>query len=128
MIRARVLIADDHVVTAQGVRRLLEPEFDVVRMVHDGESLLAACRELRPLVALVDVSLPRISGIEAAHRLLTEFPALKIVMFTMHDELSYVLAALDEGVSGYVLKSASAEELISALRTVLGGGIALSPA
>jgi DNA-binding NarL/FixJ family response regulator len=127
MMRPRVIVADDHAVFAEGVRRLLEPEFDVVRLVHDGEALLAACRELRPALVLADISMPRVSGIEAARRLLAEFPALKILMLTMHDDLSYVLAAMDEGVSGYVLKTSSGKEVISAARTALAGSIALSP-
>jgi DNA-binding NarL/FixJ family response regulator len=125
--RPRIVIADDHAVFADGVRRLLEPEFEVLRLVHDGESLLDACRVLRPALALVDISMPRISGIEAAHRLLSDFPALKVVVLSMHDDLTYVLAALDEGVSGYVLKTTTGEQLLAALRTALSGGIALSP-
>ena len=127
MNRPRIIIADDHAVFAEGVRRLLEPEFDVVRLVHDGDALLAACRDLHPALVLVDISMPRVSGIEAAHRLLPHFPALKVVILTMHDDLSYVLAALDEGVSGYVLKTAAAEEMVSAVRCALSGGIHLSP-
>jgi DNA-binding NarL/FixJ family response regulator len=71
--------------------------------------------------------MPRTRAIEAAHRLLADFPGLKVVILSMHDEMSYVMAALDEGVSGYVLKSGSAEQLISAVRTAMTGAIALSP-
>jgi DNA-binding NarL/FixJ family response regulator len=127
MTRARVVIADDHALFAEGVRRLLEPEFDVVRLVSDGDALVQACRELRPSLVLADISMPRVSGIEAAHRLLAEFPALKVVMMSMHEDLSYILAALDEGVSGYIFKTGTGEELLSAVRTALAGGIAVSP-
>ena len=127
MNRARIVIADDHPLFGEGLRRLLEPEFDVVRLVADGESLLQACRELRPALALADISMPRISGIEAARRLRAELPALRVIILSMHEELSYVLAALDEGVSGYILKTGSREELVSAVRTALSGGITLSP-
>jgi DNA-binding NarL/FixJ family response regulator len=128
MIKPRVVIADDHAVLADGVRRLLEQDFDVVRVVSDGEALVAACRELRPALVLADVSMPRLSGIEAARRLLAELPAIKIVILTMHDDLDHVLAALDEGVSGYVLKTSPAEEIIAAVREALCGSIHLSPA
>lgn len=127
MTRPRIIIADDHAVFAEGLRRLLEPEFDVVRVVHDGEALIGACKELRPALVLSDISMPRISGIEAAHRLLEQYPAMKVVMLSMHDDVSYVLAALDEGVTGYVLKTAPAEELLSAVRCALTGGMHLSP-
>lgn len=128
MNRARLVIADDHVVFAEGLRRILEPEFDVLRLVPDGEALVAACRELRPALALADISMPRVSGIEAARRLAKECPGVKIVLLTMHDELSFVLAALDEGVSGFLLKTAPATELLEALRVVLAGGVYLNPA
>jgi DNA-binding NarL/FixJ family response regulator len=127
MSRPRIIVADDHAVFAEGVRHLLAQDFDVVRMVRDGETLLTACRELRPAVVLTDISMPKASGLEAAHRLLTEFPALKIIVVTMHDDLEHVLAALDEGVCGYVLKSAAADELPAAVRSVLAGNIHLSP-
>lgn len=128
MIKPRVVIADDHAILAEGVRRLLEQDFDIVRVVSDGEALVAACRELRPALVLADVSMPKLSGIEAARRILMDLPAIKIVMLTMHDDLDHVLAALDEGVSGYVLKTAPPEEIIAAVRDALSGTIHLSPA
>jgi DNA-binding NarL/FixJ family response regulator len=128
MIKPRVVIADDHAILAEGVRRLLEQDFDVVRVVSDGEALVAACRELRPALVLADVSMPKLSGIEAARRLLSELPAIRIVILTMHDDLDHVLAALEEGVSGYVLKTAAPEEIIAAVREALSGSIYLSPA
>jgi DNA-binding NarL/FixJ family response regulator len=125
--RPRLVIADDHAVLAEGLRRLLEPEYEVLRLVADGESLVAACRELRPSIALADISMPRVSGIEATRRLAAECPGVRVVLLTMHDELSYALAALDEGASGFVLKTAPPGEVLDALRTVLAGGIYLSP-
>jgi DNA-binding NarL/FixJ family response regulator len=127
MNRPRIVIADDHVMFAEGLKRLLEGEFDVLRLVPDGEQLIAACRELRPALALADISMPRMSGIEAARRLSRECPGVRVILLTMHDELSYVLAALDEGVSGFVLKTAPPGELPTAIRCVLAGGIHLSP-
>jgi DNA-binding NarL/FixJ family response regulator len=127
MTKPRIIIADDHAVFAQGVRGLLERDFDIVRIVHDGEALVSACRELHPALVVADVSMPRLSGIEAARRLLAEFPALKFVVLTMHEDLELVLAALDEGVSAFVLKTAPVDELLTAVRSALAGDIYLSP-
>ncbi len=127
MTRARIIIADDHRIFTEGLKRLLEPEFDVVRIVHDGLTLVTSVCELQPDVAVVDISMPGLSGIDATRRLLQRRPHTTVVLLTMHEEAAYATTALDEGVSGYVLKNADPEELLTAIRQSLLGHVFVTP-
>jgi len=111
----------------EGLGRLLEPEFEVVGAVEDGRALLAAARALKPDVVLLDISMPLLNGIDAAHRLRKNCPASKLIFVTMHDARAYVKAAFEAGGSGYVLKRAALRELMTAIHEVLAGGSYVSP-
>jgi len=127
MSRPRVLIADDHVVFAEALRRLLEPEFDVVGIVADGRALLEAAKELNPAVIVTDVSMPSLNGIEAATRLRDLGIAAKIVFLTMHREVEYARRAMESGAAGFVLKHAASSELVTAIHEALQGRTYVSP-
>jgi len=123
----RVLLADDHALVRQGLRALLEGEgIEVVGEASDGREAIELCELLHPDVAVLDVSMPLLNGIDAAHEISRNHPRTKIVLLTMHTEDIFVLQGLRSGVSGFVLKQRSAEELVRALREVSRGEIFLS--
>lgn len=119
--RPRVLIADDHRLVVEGLRRLLEDEYDVVATVDNGRALLAAAERLKPDVILVDVSMPLLNGIDACARLRVLVPSSRLVVLTMHADRSYAAEAFRAGAAGYVLKSSATLELVQAIRSVLRG-------
>jgi DNA-binding NarL/FixJ family response regulator len=127
MSRARILIADDHQILAEGLRSLLEPEFEVVCIVANGRELVAAARKLRPDVVVADVSMPSLGGIEAAAQLRDHGIATKVVFLTQHQEAGYARRAMEAGAVGYVLKHAASTELVSAIREALRGHSYVSP-
>ena len=127
MKRPRVLIADDHALVTEGLRRLLEPHYVVVGIVEDGEALLRAAKQLQPNVVLMDIAMPIINGIDAARRVRKDAPHAKLIFVTMHAEPAYATEAFRAGASGYVLKRCAASELRVAIQTVLEGGTYLTP-
>ncbi|MGE5570605.1 MAG: response regulator [Rhodospirillales bacterium] len=127
MNRARLLLADDHALVVAGLRKLLEPEFDVVGTAADGHSVILAAERLKPDVILLDISLPLLNGIDAARAIKKSFPEVKIVLVTMHSDPNYVKEAFRAGGSGYVLKRSAASELGTAIREVLAGRTYLTP-
>ncbi len=122
-----ILLADDHVLVAQGIRKLLEPEFELLRIVSDGRALLKAVEECSPDVVIVDISLPLLNGLDASRQILKRNPAIKVIVLTMHSEPNFVTEALRIGVSGYVLKQSVGLELTQALKEVLNGNTFVSP-
>jgi DNA-binding NarL/FixJ family response regulator len=116
-----VLLADDHRMVAEGLKSLLEPEFDLVGMVEDGRRLLEEAAALKPDVAVVDITMPRLNGLEAIPLLKKAVPKIKIVVITMHREPAYARRAFESGADGFVLKHAAAEELIEAVRAAAEG-------
>jgi DNA-binding NarL/FixJ family response regulator len=127
MKRPRVLLADDHRIVAEGLRRLLEPEFELVGSVEDGRALLEAAKKLSPDVIVVDVSMPLLNGIEATRQLKKDHTKMKVVVLTMHPDVTYAARALEAGASGYVLKHSAPTELVTAIREALRGRIYLTP-
>lgn len=125
--RPTVLLADDHLLVAQGIKKLLEPEFDLLKIVPDGRALLQAIDERQPDVAIVDISLPLLNGLEASRHIRKRFPAIKVIVLTMHSEPTFVTEALSIGVLGYVLKQSVGSELMQALHEVLNGKTFVSP-
>ncbi|MBD0327835.1 MAG: response regulator transcription factor, partial [Pyrinomonadaceae bacterium] len=120
---ARILVADDHALVREGLRTMLSGEegLRVVGEAHDGEQALEACRKLRPDLVLMDVRMPRMDGLEATRRIKAEMPQTSVVMVTMHESPDYLLEAVRAGAAGYVLKDASGERLLGAVRRTLEG-------
>jgi DNA-binding NarL/FixJ family response regulator len=126
-MKPRLLLADDHTLLLEGIRLLLEPEFDLVGSVEDGQALLAAAKTLKPDVILLDISMPRLNGIDAARRLRKLLPSARLIFVTMHADADYVTEAFRAGAMGYLLKRAAASELLTAIHTVLKGNHYVSP-
>jgi DNA-binding NarL/FixJ family response regulator len=123
----RVLLADDHSLVRQGLRAVLEREdIEVVGEAADGREAIELCERLHPDVAVLDVSMPFRNGIDAAHEIRRSHPSTKAVLLTMYTEDTFVLQCLRSGISGFVLKQRSAEELVGAIREVCKGEIFLS--
>src|SRR5215468_3149836 len=101
---ATLLLADDHTLLREGIKLMLEPEFELLDSVDDGRALLAAAAKLNPDVILLDISMPLLNGIDAARKLRQTLPSAKLVFLTMHADADYVAEAFRAGASGYVLK------------------------
>lgn len=127
MKRPRLLLADDHQLLVDGLRKLLEPEFEIVDTITDGRAAVAAYARLRPDLLLLDIGLPLLNGIEAARQVKRADPAARILFVTMQTDRIYVEEALRSGASGYVLKQGAGGELVEAIRTVLSGRTYFSP-
>lgn len=125
--RPRVLIADDHVLLLEGLRKLLEKDFELVGAVEDGRALVKAATEVKPDVIVMDISMPVLNGIEAARQIVRLNPDAKIIFLTMHADLTYVSESFRAGGSGYVLKRSAASELSQAIRSVLSGQRYVTP-
>ena len=124
----RILLADDHQILRHSLRALLEREgLTVAAEAEDGERAVKLVREVRPDVAVFDLSMPKLNGIEAARRLADDGIATRIVLLTVHREVHYVRAALEAGITGYVLKTQAAADLLGAIRSVAAGDVYLSP-
>lgn len=129
MSRVSILLADDHEVVRAGLRALLDatPGLEVVAEARDGlEAHRLAC-DLRPHVAVMDVAMPRLDGVEATERMRVDCPDVRVVALTMHEDRGHLTRLLQAGASGYVLKRAAAEELVRAVRVVAGGGTYVDP-
>jgi two-component system invasion response regulator UvrY len=118
-----VLLADDHRIVRAGLRRLIDEceDMQVVAEATDGQEAIQAIRELRPDVAVIDLSMPRIDGLEVINRLHPEFPELPIIVLTMHAENQYVVRAIESGARGYITKQSAPEHLVEAIRKVVAG-------
>ncbi len=123
----RVVLADDHIIVAEGLRRLLEPEFELVGVVEDGRALLVAVRELKPDVVISDITMPELNGVEALEELKRVNPDVRVVFLTMHHNVAYARKALEAGALGYVLKHSAPEELILAVRAAAAGRTFITP-
>jgi len=121
MAKIKILVADDHPIIVVGLRRLLEPTFEVVAMVENGRELIVAAKKLKPDVIVVDISMPLLNGIDAVSQIRSEGLKAKIIFLTMHTEANYARRALAEGASGYVLKHSASNELLFAIQQALVG-------
>jgi DNA-binding NarL/FixJ family response regulator len=126
----RVVLADDHAVVRKGIREFLEEEGDiqVVAEATTGVEAVAFTLEHRPDVAVLDIQMPEMTGVEAARQIKTKTPEVQVLVLTAYDDDPYIFAMLQAGASGYVLKNAPSAELVRAVRTVAQGGSALDPA
>jgi DNA-binding NarL/FixJ family response regulator len=124
----RVLIADDHGIVRSGLRMLIDRQSDmeVVAEVEDGVAALEGAQRHHPTVAVLDVSMPRMTGLQAAREIRAHSPDTRVVMLSMHDDERYFLEGLEAGAAGYVLKRAADTDLIDAVRTVADGRTFLS--
>jgi len=125
--RAKILLADDHPLFLDGVRRLLETKYEVVGTASDGKALIAAAQRLRPDVIVVDISMPEINGLAAAQSLRKTLPFAKFIVLSVHSDAAYVHEAFRVGVKGYVSKRAAAAELLTAIKQVLEGRTYVTP-
>jgi DNA-binding NarL/FixJ family response regulator len=127
MKRPRVLLADDHTLLLEAFRKLLEPAYDVVGTVKDGLALLDAAPALKPDVILIDMSMPRLNGLEAGRRLKKMMPGVKLIFLTMSEDPDLAAEAIRNGASGYLLKTCAASELFHAIQTALKGKSFVTP-
>ena len=120
---ARLLIADDHALVREGLRTVLSGEdgIEVIAEANDGQQALDVCRELMPDLVLMDVRMPVMDGLEATRKIKQEMPKTSVMMVTMHENPDYLFEAVKAGAAGYVLKDASGERLLSAVRRTLEG-------
>jgi DNA-binding NarL/FixJ family response regulator len=127
MDRIRLLLADDHVMFAQGLESLLCEEFDLLGTARNGEELVEATLRLQPDVILVDISMPVLNGFDAVRRIRQAGNDGKVIFLTMHDDATLLAEAFRCGASGYILKNAAGEELVNAIREVAEGHTYVSP-
>jgi len=127
MKRPRILLADDHRIVAEGLRGLLEPEFELIGIVEDGRALLAAAEKLRPDVIVADISMPLLNGIDSVRQIKMTHEEIKVVFLAMHPDVTYAASAFEAGASGYVLKHSAPSELIAAIQSALRGKTYVTP-
>jgi two-component system, NarL family, response regulator NreC len=124
----RLLLADDHALIRQGLKALLEKQgFQVVGEASNGQEALRLVEKTQPDVAIIDISMPILNGVDAARELKKSFPKTKVILLTQHDEDQYITESLRAGVRGYVLKSQAADDLVHAIHEVCRGSVYLSP-
>ena len=128
MSRPRVLLADDHSLVLEGIRKLLDTKVDLVGTVGDGRALVKAVEDTKVDVVLLDISMPLLNGIEAARQIKKISPHTKLIFLTMHSDRDYVIETLRIGASGYLLKWSAEAELVTAINAVMDGGVYLTPA
>ena len=126
-MKPRILLADDHRIVTEGLRNLLEPEFELVGIVEDGRALLDAAEKLRPDVIIADISMPLLNGIEAVRQIKKTNKDVKVIFLTMHPDVTYAVSALEAGALGYVMKHSAPSELITAVRRALKGKTYVTP-
>lgn len=129
MKSVRVLLADDHALVRAGLRELLQklPDVEVVGEAGDGREALGLVKTALPNLVLLDITMKGLTGLEAAERIVKDFPGVKVVMLSMHANEEYVLRSLRAGVSGYIIKDAAIVELELAIKSVVAGETYLSP-
>jgi DNA-binding NarL/FixJ family response regulator len=125
--RIRVLLADDHKIVLEGLRSLLEPEFELAGTVGDGRALVSAVEQLHPDVIVVDISMPLLNGIEAVRQIKKLDKQVKVVFLTMHPDVTYAIRAFEAGASGYVLKHSASSELLTAIHEAIKGRTYVTP-
>jgi DNA-binding NarL/FixJ family response regulator len=126
--RPRVLLADDHRVVSEGLKRLLADDFELVGIVEDGRALVAAAKDLRPDVIVADITMPHLNGIDAMPQLKKDNADIKVVFLTMHQDAAYARRALEAGAAGFVVKHSAPAELVMAIQAALKGQTFITPA
>ncbi len=130
MDKIRVLLVDDHTLFREGIRSLLksQPDIKIISEAEDGHTAVKMALDLDPDLVLMDITMPLLNGLDCAQKIKRKKPEIQILILTMHENEEYIRNALAFGASGYILKDASAEELITAVRSVHRGELVLSPA
>ncbi len=126
----RIVLADEHILFRQGMKRIIDemPETRVVGEANDGQEVIELVKKLLPDLAILDISMPKLSGIEACRQIRHLFPNVKILMLTMHKDREYLYHAISAGAQGYLLKEDSDEELFAAIGTIRKGAIYVTKA
>lgn len=127
MKKTRVLLADDHKNILDGLRAILEPEFEIAGAVEDGRTLVTEAARLSPDVVVADILMPRLNGIDAARQIKKLDERIRIVFLTMHSQVAYAVSAFEACASGFVLKHSAAKELILAIREIMQGRTYITP-
>ena len=127
--KVRIVLADDHTILREGLRALLsaDPNIDIIGEARDGREAVRCVENLGPDLLLMDLSMPRMSGMDAISEIKKRFPETKIIALTVHKTEEYLLTTLQAGVDGYVLKDATHDELVMAIHHVMAGKRYLSP-
>lgn len=125
----RILVVDDHSVVRQGIISLLEDEDDIVIAgeASDGDEVADAIEKVSPDVVLLDLTMPRLSGLEVIKQIVPVYPKVRIIIFSMHNNPDYILAAVQNGAAGYLLKDTSRDEILKAVRSVIKGELYYPP-
>jgi len=127
-MRLRIILAEDHTIVLEGLRALLEKEgFEIVGEAQDGRAAVDLARKLKPDIAILDISMPALNGIDAAREILRASPDTRTILLTVHEENQYVVEALRAGVSGYLLKTKAASDLVQAIKEVSHGALYIGP-
>ena len=128
MTRLRILLADDHPIVLQGLRALVDQAgHEVVGEAQNGHDAVGLAGQLRPDLAILDIGMPLLNGVDAARQIMKASPSTRTILLSVHDELQYVVESLRAGVTGYLVKTRAAEDLVQAIREVSRGGVYLSP-
>ena len=129
MENLRIVLAEDHTILREGLRALLsvDPAFEIIGEAQDGREAVRCVEKLEPDLLLMDLSMPRMSGMDAIREIKKRYPDIKIIALTVHKTEEYLLATLQAGADGYVLKDATHDELVLAIKNVMGGKSYLSP-
>lgn len=130
MPKLRVLLGDDHTLMRQGLRKIMEerPEWEVVAEVGDGREAVKKCLALKPDVAVLDIAMPLLNGIDATQQITKKVPDTKVLVLSMHSDEAYVTRALQAGATGYMLKDSAGKDLLKGIASVAAGQAYFSPA
>jgi DNA-binding NarL/FixJ family response regulator len=123
----RTIVADDHALLTESLRKLLEPHCEIVATVADGRALLKAAKELKPELIVLDIGMPRMNGFDAGRQLREMMPAIKLLFLTMNEDPDLAVEAMRMKASGYLLKTSAASELFDAIRAALRGKSYITP-
>lgn len=128
--KTRIMLADDHPLLCQALRDVLgkQPDFEVIAEARDGEEAVKLATKLIPDVVIMDISMPKLNGIEATRQIKANYPTIAILVLTVHSDSEHILSILQAGAGGYLTKSVYGDEVINAVRAVVCGEAVLSPA